>query len=111
MSDVDVVPPPPDITDVDLDALFLPEPEPRAVRYTIISADDHVLEPPHTFEGRLPHRLQPLAPRLVDTASGHQAWEFDGRRFYEWGDAAVAGRAKELVMRVPFRYEYVRPGC
>jgi predicted TIM-barrel fold metal-dependent hydrolase len=111
MTDVDVVPPPPEIADVDPSVLFLPEPEPREVRYTIISADDHLLEPPHLFEGRLPRRLQDRAPRVVETDTGHQAWEFDGRRFYEWGDAAVAGRAKELVMRVPFRYELVRPGC
>ena len=39
---------------VPVDELFLPEPEPREVRYTVISVDDHVVEPAHTFEGRLP---------------------------------------------------------
>ena len=34
--------------------LFLPEPEAREQRYTVISVDDHVVEPAHTFEGRLP---------------------------------------------------------
>ena len=38
--------------------LFLPEPLPREVKYTVISVDDHVVEPPHTFEGRLPAHLQ-----------------------------------------------------
>ena len=38
--------------------LFLPEPEPRPVRFTIISVDDHVVEPPHLFEGRLPAALK-----------------------------------------------------
>ena len=33
--------------------LFLPDPEPRQVHYTIISVDDHLVEPAHTFEGRL----------------------------------------------------------
>ena len=31
----------------------------------IISVDDHVVEPPHTFEGRLPAALQDRAPRIV----------------------------------------------
>lgn len=106
-----LVPPPPEIRDVDLDALFLPEPPPQTVQNTIISVDDHVLEAPDTFVGRLPAKLQASAPKLVDTPDGHQAWEFDGQRHYEWGDLAVAGRDKFLVMKVPFRYEYLRPGC
>ena len=28
---------------------LLPDPEPREVRYTIVSADDHLMEPPHAF--------------------------------------------------------------
>ena len=45
--------------------LFLPEPEPAAVKYTVISVDDHLVEPPDMFEGRLPARLQEHAPRIV----------------------------------------------
>ena len=30
--------------------LFLPDPDPPEVKYTIISVDDHVVEPPHVFE-------------------------------------------------------------
>ena len=37
------------------EALFLPEPEPRQVAYTVISVDDHLVEPRHMFEGRLPN--------------------------------------------------------
>ena len=37
---------------------LLPDPEPREVKYTLISTDDHLLEPPHTFEGRLPRKFQ-----------------------------------------------------
>ena len=46
-------------------ALFLPEPEPRDVKYTVISVDDHLVEPPDMFEGRLPAGLQERAPRVV----------------------------------------------
>ena len=27
--------------------LFQPDPQPREVKYTVISVDDHVVEPPH----------------------------------------------------------------
>ena len=45
---------------------LLPDPERREVRYTLISADDHLMEPPHTFEGRLPAKLQARAPRAAE---------------------------------------------
>ncbi len=51
---------------------LLPDPEPREVKYTLISADDHLLEPPDTFEGRLPRALQERAPRVVETEEAHQ---------------------------------------
>jgi predicted TIM-barrel fold metal-dependent hydrolase len=91
--------------------LFLPEPVPRDVKYTIISVDDHVVEPPHTFEGRLPARLQPHAPRIVETPQGHQVWEFEGEFFTQVGMNAVAGRRPETVKIEPFRFEQMRPGC
>jgi predicted TIM-barrel fold metal-dependent hydrolase len=94
--------------------LFLPEPLPREVKYTIISVDDHVVEPPHMFEGRLPNRLQARAPRIVETPEGHQVWEFEGQTFTQVGMNAVAGRRPETVNTVnyePFRFEQMRPGC
>jgi hypothetical protein len=33
---------------------FLPEPERRTREYLIISVDDHLIEPPETFDGRIP---------------------------------------------------------
>ena len=72
--------------------LFLPEPLPRDVKYTVISVDDHVVEPPHTFEGRFPAHLQDRAPKVVDTPQGLQIWEFEGEQFTQVGMNAVAGR-------------------
>ena len=59
---------------------LLPDPEPRQVKYTLISADDHLMEPPHTFEGRLPAKLQDRAPRIVETDEGHQVWSIEGNQ-------------------------------
>jgi predicted TIM-barrel fold metal-dependent hydrolase len=93
------------------DELFLPDPAPRDVRYTIISVDDHVVEPPHTFAGRLPAALQDRAPRIIETPEGHQVWEFEGEHYTQVGMNAVAGRRPETVRVEPFRFDQMRPGC
>ena len=93
------------------DDLFLPEPAPREVKYTVISVDDHLVEPPHMFEGRLPAALQERAPRIVENEYGHQMWEFDGQRHFQVGMNAVAGRNPETVKVEPFRFEEMRRGC
>ncbi len=100
------------MTDLDLDpGLFLPEPEPREVKATIISVDDHLVEPPDMFEGRLPRHLQDRAPRVITTKQGHEVWEFDGQRHSQVGMNAVAGRRPETVAVEPFRFDQMRPGC
>lgn len=95
----------------DLSDLFLPEPAPREVKYTVISVDDHLVEPPDMFEGRLPAKLQDRAPRIVETPEGHQVWEFDGGFYTQVGMNAVAGRRPETVKVEPFRFDQMRRGC
>ena len=36
----------------------------------LVSVDDHLIEPPDMFEGRLPARYQDEAPRVVRTDTG-----------------------------------------
>ena len=36
---------------------FLAEPERAERLYTVISVDDHIVEPPDTFEGRVPKKF------------------------------------------------------
>lgn len=91
--------------------LFLPDPTPREVKYTIISVDDHVCEPPHTFEGRMPAEFQDRAPRIVENEHGHQVWEFEGSRHFQVGMNAIAGRRPETIKREPFRFDQMRPSC
>ena len=90
---------------------LLPDPEPRRVRYTVISVDDHLVEPPDMFEGRLEARFADRAPRVVETSRGHQLWEFDGSRYSQVGMNAVAGRRPECVTLEPTRFEDMRRGC
>jgi predicted TIM-barrel fold metal-dependent hydrolase len=91
--------------------LFLPEPEPAPIHYTIVSVDDHLVEPAHMFEGRLPAKLQESAPRIVETPQGHQVWQFEDQFFTQVGMNALAGRRPETVKVEPFRFEHMRPGC
>jgi len=91
--------------------LFLPEPEPREVKYTIISVDDHLVEPPDMFEGRLPAKLADRAPRIIETKRGHQVWEFDGQNHFQAGQNAVVGRRHGPVSSEPFRFDEMRRGC
>src|SRR5215211_287149 len=91
--------------------LFLPEPDPVDVKYTVISVDDHLVEPRDMFEGRLPAKLQDRAPRIVVNDAGHEVWEFEGQTHYQVGMNAVAGRRPETVRIEPFRYDQMRPGC
>ena len=91
--------------------LFLPDPQPREVKYTVISVDDHVVEPPHLFETYLPAKLRSKGPQIVEAANGAQVWEFEEAIYSQVGMNAVAGRRQETVKIEPFRFDQMRPGC
>jgi predicted TIM-barrel fold metal-dependent hydrolase len=90
---------------------LLPDPEPSPVKYTFISVDDHLMEPPHTFEGRLPARFAAQAPRVVETEEGYQVWLFEDTPYFQVGFMCVAGRAHEDQRVEPARFDEMRPGC
>ena len=90
---------------------LLPDPEPREIRYTIVSVDDHLVEPPGMFDGRLPAHLQDQAPRVIETEEGHEVWEFDGEIYFQVGLNAVVGRSREDWKVEPTRFDEMRPGC
>jgi predicted TIM-barrel fold metal-dependent hydrolase len=90
---------------------LLADPDPRPINYTLISVDEHLVEPRDMFEGRLPAKYQLLAPRVVETAEGHEVWQFDGRIFLQVGLNAVVGRPRQDWKVEPTRFEEMRPGC
>ena len=90
---------------------LLPDPEPRPIRHTLISVDDHLVEPADMFIGRLPMRHQVLAPKVVETSDGHEVWEFDGRVHFQVGLNAVVGRDRRDWLVEPTRFEDMRRGC
>jgi predicted TIM-barrel fold metal-dependent hydrolase len=91
--------------------LFLPEPAPADVRYTVISVDDHLVEPPDMFLGRLPARYADRAPHIVDTSDGREIWTFEDEEYSQVGMNAMAGRRPETVHFEPGRFAEMRPGC
>ncbi len=76
-----------------------------------ISVDDHVVEPPDVFEGRVPRRYADAAPRVERTETGDDVWLFDGQVVPNIGLNAVAGRPKEEYGVNPTAFDEMRPGC
>jgi predicted TIM-barrel fold metal-dependent hydrolase len=85
-------------------------PERRPRFHTLVSVDDHLVEPPHLFEGRLPTRFADRTPRVIETSEGNQAWLLDGVVLPEIAVNAVAGRPIEEQFLEPTRFESVRRG-
>src|SRR5437763_4906585 len=48
------------------------------VQLNIISADNHVMEPPGTFVDRVPTALKERVPRFVKALDGGEGWSWDG---------------------------------
>ncbi len=92
-------------------ATLLPDPEPRPILVPVISVDDHLIEPPDLFEGRLPASLAESAPRVEEQDDGTQAWVFEGNRYPNIGLNAVVGRPRDEWSMEPARFDEMRPGC
>jgi predicted TIM-barrel fold metal-dependent hydrolase len=79
--------------------------------YKIVSVDDHLIEPPDLFDGRLPAALQARAPHVVDMGNGKQAWEYEGNLYPNVGLNAVVGRPKDEWSMDPANFDEMRKGC
>ena len=77
----------------------------------VISVDDHLIEPPGLFEGRLPAALQGGAPAVVEADDGTQSWVFEGNHYPNVGLNAVVGRPRAEWSMEPARFDEMRPGC
>jgi predicted TIM-barrel fold metal-dependent hydrolase len=76
-----------------------------------ISVDDHVVEPPDMFDGRVPAEYAERAPRVIRTPRGDDVWSFEGATIPNIGLNAVAGRPKEEYGVDPTSFAEMRPGC
>jgi predicted TIM-barrel fold metal-dependent hydrolase len=92
-------------------ATLLPDPEPRTRHYTVISVDDHLIEPRDLFDGRMPASLADRAPRVVTDDNGDERWVYEDTSYSQMGLNAVAGRAKDEWSMEPARFDDMRRGC
>lgn len=77
----------------------------------LVSVDDHVVEPPDVFEGRMPRNLADRAPKHVRKSDGSDVWTFEGASLPNIGLNAVAGRPPEEYGVEPTSFDQLRPGC
>ncbi|MCK9931143.1 amidohydrolase [Frankia sp. Mgl5] len=77
----------------------------------LISVDDHVIEPPDMFVGRLPKKYEADAPRLVHREDGTDVWKFRDTVIPNAALNAIAGRPKEEYGLEPQGLDEIRPGC
>jgi predicted TIM-barrel fold metal-dependent hydrolase len=90
---------------------LLPDPSPRAIFDPLISVDDHLIEPPDLFDGRMPAGLVAGAPHVLEDDRGNQFWRFEGSDYPNIGLNAVVGRPRQEWSMEPARFEEMRPGC
>jgi predicted TIM-barrel fold metal-dependent hydrolase len=86
------------------------DPPRRPRHHTLISVDDHLVEPPHLFEGRMPAKFADRAPRVIEREDGSQAWLLDGAVLSQIAINAVAGRPVEQQFLEPTRFDELRRG-
>jgi predicted TIM-barrel fold metal-dependent hydrolase len=76
----------------------------------MVSVDDHVVEPPDMFDGRLPAKYREYAPEFITNADGTNLWKYNGETVMNVALNAVAGRPKEEYGIEPTSFTQLRPG-
>jgi predicted TIM-barrel fold metal-dependent hydrolase len=77
----------------------------------LISTDDHVIEPPGMFEGRVPAKYVDQAPRSIRKQDGSDVWCFDAKEQPTIALNAVVGKTPEEYGWEPTSYDLIRKGC
>ena len=83
----------------------------KAEEMILVSVDDHLVEPPALFEGRLSEQYRDRAPRVERQPDGSDVWVFNDTVIPNIGLNAVAGRPKEEYGIEPTAFDEMRPGC
>jgi predicted TIM-barrel fold metal-dependent hydrolase len=77
----------------------------------IISVDDHVIEPPHTWTSRVPAKYRDRCPRVVERRDQGFTWDFDGEaRMFSGLMCSVGTPPDEWVREIP-RFGDLYIGC
>ena len=76
----------------------------------IVSVDDHISEPPGLFDKHLSGHALETAPKLKQTPSGTDYWEYQGMKMPSVGLNAVVGRPFEEYGMEPTSLAQIRKG-
>jgi predicted TIM-barrel fold metal-dependent hydrolase len=77
----------------------------------LFSANSHFIEPAHVFQDRVPRHLAERAPRVIELASGGQAWQFEDQTRPLLQCTASAGTAPDTWSATKvMRFEELRKG-
>ncbi|OBH56739.1 hypothetical protein A5686_04235 [Mycobacterium sp. E2479] len=77
----------------------------------LVSVDDHLVEPPNLFEGRVASKYADETPLIIRQRDGSEVWTFNGAIIPNIGLNAVAGRPREEYGVEPTAFDEMRPGC
>jgi len=78
---------------------------------TLVSVDDHLVEPPDLFTARISPAHVDVAPRVVRREDGSEVWRFLGKEMPNIGLNAVVGRPPEEYGIDPTSFDEMRAGC
>jgi hypothetical protein len=73
----------------------------------IVSVDDHLVEPPETFEGRMPKKFEDAGPRVTEIGGAH-VWKVEDRLIPNSGTNAVVGRPPNEYSFEPTHFDQMR---
>jgi predicted TIM-barrel fold metal-dependent hydrolase len=97
----------------------------------LISVDDHIIEPPHLWEKRLPAKYRDVGPRIevhetgpsdpkiplnqkrnvIQKPGGIEFWHYEDLLIPTAGVNAASGKPKEAFSVDPVNFAEMRPGC
>ena len=72
----------------------------------MISVDDHVIEPPHVWQSRLPAKYRDTGLRMVG-----DDWLYEDKKVPMNGLGVAAGKNREHFSPEPVGFDEMRPGC
>jgi predicted TIM-barrel fold metal-dependent hydrolase len=83
----------------------------QAEELVLVSVDDHVVEPPNMFDGRVPAKFKGREPKVVHNDDGTDVWSYEGNTIPNVGLNAVVGRPPEEYGIEPTSFAEMRAGC
>jgi predicted TIM-barrel fold metal-dependent hydrolase len=78
---------------------------------TLVSIDDHVIEPPDLFQRHMPARFLDDAPRVVHLPDGTDRWIYQGKEVGTAGLQAIATWPRDEWTEDPVGFADMRPAC